>query len=107
MSAKGTKHETLENPVKIIHLCRKALTFGLEACTCSGQACLERGELALSCFAGGLGLTNKPGLRLTWWMMLRFSTSRFKAAHHLFPLAVSFSINLTAMCLPESRSKAL
>lgn len=52
-------------------------------------------------------LTNKPGLRLTWWMMSRFSTSRFKAAYHLFPLVASFSINLTAMCLPESRSKAL
>lgn len=38
MSAKGTKHETLENPVKTIHLCSKALTFGLEACTCFGQA---------------------------------------------------------------------
>lgn len=52
-------------------------------------------------------LANKPGLRLTWWKMFRFSTSRFKAAHHLFPLDVSFSINLTAMCLPKSRSKAL
>lgn len=42
MSAKGTKHETLENPVKTIHLCRKALTFGLEAGTCSDQA--SKGE---------------------------------------------------------------